>query len=438
MARYSEARGLSISSGQVLRWQNGIPDASPMSSFHHTRVKLINTLSRGDLIKRRAAEDGYRQPTPYHHQAHVPGFIAGSYEIGQTWQWGGVTTVAVATGQVSWTGSDVGGSSVSNANILDPSPHDLVSVPTSVKNSVKSKLRKRIKDEQWNAAVMLREMKDSVDLIASSARKLQNAMLCAVRKDWKGVAYWLGVPLKKFKDGTKPAEAWLEFHFGWAPIVSDMVDAANFLATVGEHKPRLRVAAGARIKDTGTAKNTTLRIPGGNTLFGGDWPLTQKIRLETLTDYKVICWYELDQGWLRDLSKIGFTNPVSLIYNTTAFSWLFEWLIPLGEVLSGLDATIGLKFLSGTETTYREASLKVVGDPVINIKAGTMYPGQRLTRPPVAEFVVRGGSRSDSSRVVLTSTPIPSFLWIENPFSPWRIATSAALMRQLVPGFRSK
>lgn len=437
MARYSEAQGLSISSGQVQNYRNGVPDPSPASSFHYVRDKQINTLTRGDLIRRRADKDGYRQPTPYMHQSWVPGFIAGTYTIGQTWNWAGKTVVAIGTGQVSWTGSDVGGTG-SSAYLLDPSVNDLVSVPTSVKNAVKSKLRKRIKEEQWNAAVMLREMKDSVNLIASSAKKLQNAMLCAVRKDWKGVAYWLGVPLKKFKDGTKPAEAWLEFHFGWAPIVSDMVDAANFLATVGEHKPRLRVAAGARLKDTGTAKVTTLRIPGGNTDFGGNWPLKQRMRLETLTDYKIICWYELDQGWLRDLAKIGFTNPAELIYNTAAFTWLTEWLIPLGEVLSGLDATIGLKFLSGTETTYQKASLKMVGDPVVNITAGTNYPGQRLDRPPVAEFVVRGGSRTQSSRVVLTSTPFPSFLWIENPFSPWRIATSAALMRQLVPGLRSK
>lgn len=437
MARYSEAQGLSISSGQVQNYRNGIPDSNPASSFRYVRDKQINTLTRGDLIRRRADKDGYRQPTPYMHQSWVPGFIAGTYTIGQTWNWAGKTVVAIGTGQVSWTGSDVGGTG-SSAHLLDPSISDLVSVPTSVKNAVKSKLRKRIKEEQWNAAVMLREMKDSVNLIASSAKKLQNAMLCAVRKDWKGVAYWLGVPLKKFKDGTKPAEAWLEFHFGWAPIVSDMVGAANFLATVGEHKPRLRVAAGARLKDTGTAKVTTLRIPGGNTDFGGNWPLKQRMRLETLTDYKIICWYELDQGWLRDLAKIGFTNPAELIYNTTAFTWLIEWLIPLGEVLSGLDATIGLKFLSGTETTYQKASLKMVGDPVANITAGTNYPRQRLDRPPVAEFVVRGGSRTHSSRVVLTNTPFPSFLWIENPFSPWRIATSAALMRQLVPGLRSK
>lgn len=434
MARYSEAQGASFSSSSVQVYRNGVPDTNPTTSLV-VRQKQINTLSRADLQRRRASSDGFRQPTPYWHQSMVQGLVAGSYSMVQTWTWAGKTVRAFCDGQVSWTGSDLGDEG--NANALVPYPDQFVPVPTSVKNSVKSKLRKRIKDEQWNAAVMLAEMRDSVALIGQSAKKLQNALLCLVRKDWKGVAHWLGVPLKKFKDGTKPAEAWLEFHFGWAPIVSDMVSAANFLATVGKHKPRLRVAAGARLKDTGTAKSLTLRIPGGNTtVVGTPWTLSQPIRLETITDYKIICWYELDQGWLRDLSKIGFTNPAELLYNTTPFSWLTEWLVPLGEVLSGLDATIGLRFLSGTETTYQSAVLKTIKDPTYNVQAGSMYPGQRLEGPPSIEFVVRGGSRTQSTRNVLTSTPIPSFLWIENPFSPWRIATSAALMRQLVKGFR--
>lgn len=405
--------------------------------FPRSASRAGYSLTRPDITRREANEVGWRDPTPYSHSKLEAGWYAGMFGMRQIRRYLTTDYEEQVDCQFTWPDLNFTNSSTGWRDRLTPPSSLLLDVPTSVKNQAKAKLRLRLKDEQWNAAVMLREMKDSVKMISGASSTLQRAMFCAIRKDFKGLAKALGVAPKKLGDATTPAQAWLSYHFGWAPIISDMVQAANFLATVGEHKPRLRVAAGASIGSKTDKLPGRIQLGGGTTRFYlSDWSIDYQQWDEVKTDYKLICWYELDTGWLRDLSKIGFTNPLELIYNTTTFSWLTEWLIPVGEVLTGLDATIGLKFLSGTETTYREVRRKV-SEPEISMPV-TTNSSQRTVLSKYGEVVVKGGMRSDSVRNVLTDTPFPTGLWINNPFSPWRIATSAALMRQMTEKFRFK
>jgi hypothetical protein len=125
---------------------------------------------------------------------------------------------------------------------------------------------------------------------------------------------------------------------------------------------------------------------------------------------------------------LGLTNPLSIAYEVTPFSFLADWFIPIGDFLSILDATLGFAFLSGSYTTrrFRDFSCNFAPEYVVTdsgVKyfcsgnAGGWYSGMELIRTPYA------------------SSPIPGPRF-KNPLSLGHMANGLSLLATVAEGSR--
>jgi len=60
--------------------------------------------------------------------------------------------------------------------------------------------------------------------------------------------------------------------------------------------------------------------------------------------------YTISDPALKQLAQIGITNPINLAWELIPYSFVIDWLIPVGKFLESLDALVGvsnLKVLHG-------------------------------------------------------------------------------------------
>lgn len=294
----------------------------------------------------------------------------------------------------------------------DPSP--------AVRSKAVSQMLKKLSDRKMDLALTLLEARESVDMVHDAVTRLAKACAAAKRKDPLAVARALGVPMKKMKDLSSPASIWLAYHFGWAPLVSDIGTACSLIAN-GIEKPLFIRAAGRAFRDTEVTKSGTLTRSWNGTLRA-----PYRFQVKSRTEYKVSCYYQLESSSLRQASQLGLVNPAEVIWGAAPMSFVLDWVIPISDVLSSLSATVGLQFVVGCETVYRSSS----GKPVLSKPSWQPDLGLVVKHQDHVGFGYEGENML-MERNVLNKSPSVTSLWIENPFSPWRFTTASALLRSV-------
>lgn len=136
--------------------------------------------------------------------------------------------------------------------------------------------------------------------------------------------------------------------------------------------------------------------------------------------YKTALWFDVDAPQLKRAAQLGLTNPTEILWELAPFSFVLDWILPIGDWLKSLDSGFGVTFKGGTNSWYVHRSVEV--EKVLH-KSGSPYAND-------GEFIVVGGpglfSRTSSTRTVLEKSPPP--LYIKNPFSTWKAITSLALL----------
>jgi hypothetical protein len=51
------------------------------------------------------------------------------------------------------------------------------------------------------------------------------------------------------------------------------------------------------------------------------------------------------------MGQLGLTNPASMAWAALPYSFVVDWLLPVGTMLGALSAPVGLKFQTGYTTT---------------------------------------------------------------------------------------
>lgn len=309
-------------------------------------------------------------------------------------------------------------------HMVPPKLSDEPLITAQMKLERRIAILKKIGDKKWELGESLVEARDSVSTIANAAKRLQSALLAAARKDWIGVARILGVaPIKLGKLADNVSRGWLAYHFAWKPLVSDMSNAMIYLSGVDERND-LHVTASSHIERrdykgytygpyTGTQTYSSITAYGRNEV--GEW-------------WKGRVTYVVTINSLRKLQEYGL-GGLSLPWAVLPGSYILDWLIPIGDYFAALDATAGLKFHSGYETTFRKSSLH---DLQLYPKAPAS--NQRLDR--FSAEVLGKGTRFAMVRTGwqgLDTTPF----YLKDPLDLWKATTALALVKTNAYGIRS-
>jgi hypothetical protein len=80
---------------------------------------------------------------------------------------------------------------------------------------------------------------------------------------------------------------------------------------------------------------------------------------ESLHGMKAKISYRVDDQRLQGLSKLGFVDPKSLIWELLPYSFVVDYFTGFGKYLENLTASLGLTFIGGYKTSYVKESGKI-------------------------------------------------------------------------------
>lgn len=272
----------------------------------------------------------------------------------------------------------------------------------------------KLKDQRINLAQAYAERKMTADLVANSLNRIANSVLALRRGNWRQAGKWLK------QNWKKAPGSWLEYQYGWNPLMSDVFGACEALKKQPLEQWLVSVKSSA--KDI----TRTTSVAGA---FNGTTPSPHERVVQFTEGHFIRLDYEPGNTFMSTVSSLGLTNPLQLAWELVPYSFVIDWFLPIGDWLSAMDAATGFKFYAGSITNRREQyewhdNLRYrVG---ISSNQPWSYANGRY-RAYRRQFALK--------REVFGSSPLPSTPYFKTPFSTLHVANGMALLTQaLKPG----
>lgn len=264
--------------------------------------------------------------------------------------------------------------------------------------------------DRFSLGADLAERQQTIDLACKLVKVLIDAYRAMRRKDYVAVVRILkqaryGEDIKAYL-GKYSGNLWLGFFYGIKPLVGDIVAAFN-LST----KP---VRVGYVKSRAVSWENYGLPV-GGLPYIGGIYAAEGFCRVGV----EVTLYANVPNDTLSLLNSLGLDNPFVVGWEILPYSFIIDWLIPVGNVLSALMPPIGTSFRAGymnrkIEATFKVSGLRNTGVGSANEGAQGTYPGQ--------QYDIRGLYRQTYG-----DFPKPR-LYLKSPFSTQHVANAIALI----------
>ena len=211
------------------------------------------------------------------------------------------------------------------------------------------------------------------------------------------------------------ASTWLEYQYGWRPLLSDVYDHAKAFATVFiDYNGHWR---------TVTARGKSQRITSKDTGNGAQYKVVYQITWTNWLSMRVD--YRIPNGVVNPLNIFGLNNPLTVVWEVVPFSFVVDWFIPIGNALEALTAYSGLEFIRGSKTS-RVAYLNT---GVVK-STGKRTTGSSPTECTVATQVATH-NEFGMSRSLMNSFPAFGLPHFKDPRSVKHAASALALLQSL-------
>lgn len=258
----------------------------------------------------------------------------------------------------------------------------------------------RVKDSKINLGVAWAEASKTADMISSKVLQLARAAKKARKGDIPGAINALGG-----KGRQRTASNWAELQWGWLPLVGDIYGGAEALAQ--RQLPSQWLITGKGVKRYNYKDST---IVNG---FA-----QHRVETEGMRGAFVRLDYLPGNDFFSALKSLGLGNPAEIAWELLPYSFVVDYLWPVGDWLSSLDAAVGLQFLSGSCTRRAEMVGRLVS-------TGKIGPTDR-----VADWCYYTGYARDfwMDRSVYGESPIPFPPPPKNPFSAKKVVNALSLL----------
>jgi len=130
---------------------------------------------------------------------------------------------------------------------------------------------------------------------------------------------------------------WLEFHFGWSPLIGDIKTAMDIL-TSGLPPFRIKVKAAMDLPES----SSSLSLSHGttsSTRYHEGFLIAAGISVEN------------PNLWLAN--RLGLVNPLGLAWELVPFSFVLDWFVNLNDVLKSSSEFYGLNLINPYRTEFR-------------------------------------------------------------------------------------
>lgn len=313
---------------------------------------------------------------------------------------------------------DVGDEPFVGGQYICRPPSSWLGYDPSLPDRALTKARGKLKEQSVNLAQAFLERRQTAMLLSDTLDRVVKSISALHRRDFRGAVRALELPFsaaKRLRRDQTASSNWLALQYGWKPLLSDLYGSAELLRKRDQEDPtryRLFVKASAR---SGADRSPIYDFPpaliSSKNVVNWDAFASRK-KAKVRLDYSLN-----DQVISRLASSVGFTNPLTLAWEVTPFSFLVDWFLPIGNYLNQLDASIGLTYLGGSVTERWE----------VNCDTRVRRLGPSFPRFDVSFSL----SRMSWRRLVYALEPYPSFPSFKDPISGIHLANAAALLSVL-------
>lgn len=293
--------------------------------------------------------------------------------------------------------------------------------------AVKERAIDKLGDQIRNGVSNLAESVFQMSLVSHMMVNTVKKILVSVRNLKKGnfdgavQALW-GTKPAKFREGgylshTKTlADNWLELQFGWKPALQDL---ATVFAVIKGYSLDNRSIQSIYAS---SSKLETLRVNLGPDVLGKQL-VVGTTQVFTNSRCKISIRFQVANTLKMLLSQTGFATPVSTAYELLPWSFVLDYVYPIGHYLESLSTYDGLVFLDGVETKFTRQS----------VFHDVQYRGDRYPTGGVRNTTqtLDGGFKLEAirlDRVKLTSFPTLSKPTLKNPFTATHVTNVLALL----------
>lgn len=270
-----------------------------------------------------------------------------------------------------------------------------------VRSRLDAKLLVKFYDKVGNQKVhyanIIAERAQTLDTFVSLVRRL-TSVLRAKKSLIKSAGKYISNP-KAISDD------YLAFQFGVLPLLSDIQGTSELLADYN-----LNLEAPIIIAIRTNSKEHFKEYLNGQ-LFEGTMNISYVVK------------YKIDNPLARSLQSFGLVNPAEIAWEVMPWSFVFDWIAPIGPYLHALSADTGLEFVTGTRSEtiqYDMTYSPTQKQPTSNSDA--YESGEYLSGGSYTRLVKR--------RTVLTEPPDKLNLFVKSPLSWTHALESLALLVQ--------
>lgn len=251
------------------------------------------------------------------------------------------------------------------------------------------------------------ELGKSIQTLADRFRKLVAALVLIKRGRFADAWRMFGV--RTWRSG---AETWLEWQYGWKPMINTVQSALELVEKGLDERPTFHVTRTIR---------KPLPDPHGYFHYIGEEGC--KVRFD----------FELKDRFKSNQNQVGLSlqSMIETGWELLPFSFVVDWVIPIGTFIQSLGATQGLTFKGGSNTRW-----------VRNFIEDTWFANgsdRKLLKGKKPSCTIRSFA---VVRDVQMYPPLGPRLYMKFPFSsPQRLLSLASLVavlssnhRQVTPG----
>lgn len=220
-----------------------------------------------------------------------------------------------------------------------------------------AKIRGKIMDQKVDLATALGEGKETVSMLIELVARLAK-ILSLCRKGRLVEAAKLVFPTNTLT----LANDYLMLTYGIKPLIDDIDGLMKHLADEIKEGVLIDVKAQA-------VRERDQIIP-----WSSDLPFKAKGTVVSRETYRAIykCTYAIDSSLLRQWDMLGFNNPFAVAWELIPYSFVIDWLIPIGDWLKGINEFSGLTVsqFSRTHVYKHESGFRATVIPDVADKDG--------------------------------------------------------------------
>ncbi|UJQ85226.1 MAG: maturation protein [Perrunavirus faecadaptatum] len=269
-------------------------------------------------------------------------------------------------------------------------------------------VRLKVGDAKVNLSVFAAEMKKTATGLAKNFSDIVGIYRAVRKGDFRRASsFFKPDPRQKGFSSRDAAGRWLELNYAIIPLLKDIQGGYEYIR---ENLERLMVYS--------VSSNLKIPVP----LHYVEDSSSVSMQAQGFRGVRTKVYYVIDLPGLREANRLGLINPLTLGWELVPYSFVIDWLLPVGNMLEAITATQGTQFISGTRTRWCDIDLQ--GTVIDRYDGYVDWPNSGISK---SSFT---GKIYSISREVLLDYPMV-LPYVKNPFSTQHLINAVALVRNL-------